>query len=78
MTPNGVASTRTIERNIGETIEQTPIDSSIYADTQLFIEKESTLTWQQVNESLSAKSLEADLEDNSRSNINRKQQSRAR
>ena len=43
------ATTReTITSNIGEAIEQAPVNLPIYADTYLFIEKESTLTWKQV------------------------------
>jgi len=53
----------TTESNIEEALEQTPVDLLVYVETQLFIEKGSTLTWQQVNEALSTKSLEVDLED---------------
>lgn len=49
MAPNGAASKDTTERNIGEAVEQTPVDFSVYVNTQLFIENGSTLTWQQVN-----------------------------
>jgi len=34
-----------------------------YVDTQLFIEKESNITWKKVNEAFSARSFKEDLED---------------
>jgi len=40
MTPKRVASRETMERTIGEEVEQEPINFPIYANTQLFIEKE--------------------------------------
>lgn len=48
---------QTIKRSIGESVKQTSADLLVYANTQLFIEKESTLTWKQVNENISTISL---------------------
>jgi len=45
MAPKRVASRETTESSIGEAIEQAPVHLPIYVDTQLLIEKESTLTW---------------------------------
>jgi len=45
MTTNRASSKDTTERSTGEVVEKTPVDFLLYADTQLFIEKESTLTW---------------------------------
>jgi len=44
MEPKRVASKETIERNIEEAIDKASIYFPVYADTQLFIEKRSSLT----------------------------------
>lgn len=63
MPPKGSASKEITQTNTREAVEKTSVDLPMYSSTQLFIENRSTLTWKQVNEDLSAKSLEADLED---------------
>ena len=54
---------KTTESSTGDAVEKIVVDFPVYAKTQLFIEKESTLTCLQVNEALSAKNIEANLED---------------
>ena len=45
MVSKRVGSKDTIERNTGDVVEQVPINLPIYADTQVFIEKEMKITW---------------------------------
>jgi len=59
MAPKGTASKDTTKSNTREIVESKPI----YLDTQLFIEKESYVTWQKVNEIFSEKIFNGDLED---------------
>jgi len=63
MAPKKSASKETTKSSIREVVEQAPVVLRVYVDTQLFREKESTLTGQHVNESPSTRDLEADLED---------------
>lgn len=61
--PKRFVSKDTIESNIGEAVESTPMNFPIFSDIQLFIEKELDITWQKVNEVFLEKSFKADLED---------------
>lgn len=46
----------------GEVVEKPPVEFPMYTNTQLFIEKGSSLTWKHVKD-VFAKEFEADLED---------------
>jgi len=72
MAPKRATLEKSTKSSTRDAIEKTLVDLTVYANTQLFIGKESTLTWQQVNEALLSKSHEVDLEDKSRSNTSRK------
>lgn len=45
-----VVSKYTTKRSIGEAVEQTLVDFPVYADAQLFVEKDLDLTWHNVKE----------------------------
>jgi len=45
MEPKRFSSKETTKSSTGKEVEQTLVDLPIYVDTQLFIEKESALTW---------------------------------
>jgi len=45
MASNRVASKETIESSIGEAVEKTSVDLLVYVDTQFFVERGSSLTW---------------------------------
>lgn len=59
MSSKRVASKETTESSTVEEIEKTSVDLPVYADTQLFIEKGSSLTWQQIKDTF-AKDFEVD------------------
>lgn len=40
----------TVESSIGEAVEQISFDLPVYINTQLFIEKGTKLTWQQIKD----------------------------
>jgi len=63
MAPKGISSKDTIGRSTREIVESTTIYLPVYSDTQLFVEKESNITWQKVNEFFSTRTFKADLED---------------
>ena len=63
MEPKRSASKETTKINIGEAVESTPMKFLVYSDTQLFIEKESDITWKEVNETFSARSFKPNLEE---------------
>ena len=45
MAPKRASSKDTTESSTGEEIEKIPMDLLVYANTQLFVEKDSNLTW---------------------------------
>lgn len=53
----------TTESNTREAIESTLVYLPVYLDIQLFVEKESDITWQKENEIFSARTFKVDLED---------------
>jgi len=50
MTSKRGSSKETVERSTGEVVERTSVDFPLYAYTQLFIEKGTTLTWKQMKD----------------------------
>lgn len=62
MASKKVSSKETIKSSIGEEIEKTWVAFLVYADTHLFIEKGSSLTWQQIKDAFE-KEFEVDLEE---------------
>jgi len=46
MASNRAVLKETIERSIREEVEKISVDLLVYEDTQMFIEKGTTLTWQ--------------------------------
>lgn len=52
----------TIERITGDVVEKVPMKPPIYADVQLFIEKDMKITWEEIND-IFAGSFKEDLED---------------
>lgn len=63
MEPKRDASKDTIEICTGEVVESTSVNFLVYSDTQLFVEKESDITWKKVNEAFSAKWFQAYVKD---------------
>lgn len=57
-----VASKETTKRSTAEAVEQLLVDLLVYVDTQLFIDKGTTLTWQQIKDTF-AKDFKVDLDD---------------
>jgi len=51
-----------VESNIGDVVEQVAIKFPIYANTQLFIEKDMKITWQEIKD-IFASNFKEDLED---------------
>ena len=62
MAPKRSISKDTIENNVGEEVESTPVNFLVFTNTQFLIEKELDITWQKVNEVFSTKSFKAYLE----------------
>ena len=63
MAPKRSNSKDTTERSTREEVKSSLVNFPINSDNQLFIEKESYITWQKVNEVFTSKSFKADLED---------------
>lgn len=51
-----------VKRTTRDVVEQVPMDSPIYVDTQCFIEKDMKITWQEIKDIFVA-SFKEDLED---------------
>lgn len=62
MEPKRVASKGTVESSTGEEVEHMSINIPVYVDSQLFIEKGTKLTWQQIKDNF-AEDFKGDLED---------------
>lgn len=62
MVSKRVGSKENIERSTGDMVEQVPINFPIYADTQLFVEKDMKITWEEIKD-IFAGTFNEDLED---------------
>lgn len=62
MASKSVASKETAESSTGEAFEQISVDLLVYADTPLFIEKGTKLTWQQIKDTF-AEDFKEDSDD---------------
>lgn len=63
MPPKRSSSKDTTERSISEAVESTPITLPFLSDTQLFMEKDSDVTWNTVKDAFSKTSYKVYLED---------------
>jgi len=63
MAPKISTSKDTTKSSTSEAVESMLMNLLVYSYTQLFIEKESDITWKKVNEEFSVRSLKENLED---------------
>jgi len=63
LAPKRSISKDTTKSSTREAVESIPVNLPIFSDTQLFIEKDSNITWYKVNEVFSVNNFKEDLED---------------